>query len=329
MNLAPFTYVVYPKFLYRLFKATRELQLNAQIKTDANTGPGFLDLPIEIRNEIYRELLISPCVSRRVSNPAYYSSAIESEPIGSPPPEDAEVGTLSILSVNRRIYQEASKVMGTENHWIIIQVNKAGFGKDMKDHGFGVIYSKLDCIAPALTVSVFYPSLISRDKVDTFLMANAGYSQLPRALWGKGMEEMVLHRDLHRGIAKNPVHEGMFLTCFYQLRGINEVILKGVRGEKHNTKMARELTMPYLDNNDILQDIGQAMFIYDQYIKDGDLQGAAEMLKCSIAVLADCFRCAGNKTVTDAQSKLKKTLDPDPNKALEAFKKLRVSVEQD
>ena len=62
------------------------------------------------------------------------------------------------------------------------------------------------------------------------------------------------------------------------------------RREKHNTKMARELIMPYLDNNDILQDIGQAIFIYDQYIKDGDLQGAAEMLKCSIAVLADCFR---------------------------------------
>ena len=153
--------------------------------------------------------------------------------------------------------------MGTENHWIIIQVNKAGFGKDMKDHGFGGICSKLDCIAPALTVSVFYPSLISRDKVDTSLMANAGYSQSPRALWGRGMEEMVLHLDLHPGIAKNPVHEDMFLTCFYQLRGINEVILKGVRGEKHKTTMARELTMPWLDNNDILQDIGRPTFIYD------------------------------------------------------------------
>ena len=36
-----------------------------------------------------------------------------------------------------------------------------------------------------------------------------------------------------------------------------------------------------------------------------------------------------NKAVTDALSKLKKTLDPDSNKALEAFKKVRVSVEQD
>ena len=125
-------------------------------------------------------------------------------------------------------------------------------------------------------------------------MANAGYSQLPRALWGKGMEEMVLHLDLHPGIAKNPVHEDMFLTCFYQLRGINEVILKGVRGEKHKTKMARELTMPYLDSNDILQDIGQAKFIYDQYIKDGGPQGAAELLECSIAVLADCVRVCGS-----------------------------------
>ncbi|KAL2051085.1 hypothetical protein ABVK25_008679 [Lepraria finkii] len=64
------------------------------MKTDAKTGPGFLDLPLEIRNEIYRELLISPRVSRRVSNPAYYPSAIDSEPIGNPPPEDAEAGTV-------------------------------------------------------------------------------------------------------------------------------------------------------------------------------------------------------------------------------------------
>lgn len=87
--------------------------------------------------------------------------------------------------------------MGTENHWITIQVSKAGFGKDMEDHGFGVICNRLDCIAPALTVSVFYPSLISRDKVDTFLMAYARYSQLPRALRGKSMEEIELHLDLH------------------------------------------------------------------------------------------------------------------------------------
>lgn len=82
----------------------------------------------------------------------------------------------------------------------------------------------------------------------------------------------------------------MFLTYFYQLQGINEVILIGIRGEKHKTKMARAPTMPCLDNNDILQDIGQAIFIYDQYIKDGDLQRAAEMLECSIVVLADYFR---------------------------------------
>lgn len=180
--------------------------------------------------------------------------------------------------------------MGTENHWITIQVSKAGFGKDMEDHGFGVICSRLDCIAPALTVSVFCPSLISRDKVDTLLMAYARYSQLPRALRGKSMEEMELYLDLHRAIEKNHVHEDMFLTYFYQLQGINEVILIGIRGEKHKTKMARAPTMPCLDNNDILQDIGQAIFIYDQYIKDGDLQRAAEMLECSIVVLADYFR---------------------------------------
>lgn len=43
----------------------------------------LLDLPAEIRNKIYRYLLALQYVTRRTLNPAYHSSMMESEPIGS------------------------------------------------------------------------------------------------------------------------------------------------------------------------------------------------------------------------------------------------------
>lgn len=147
-------------------------------------------MPLEIRNEIYRNLLVYHRVSKRVPNPAYHNSPTESEPIVTrPDPKAIEIGKVgcqniwihtfdyhvSIMVTNRPIYAETKRLMRTENAWITVAVNKNGFGKDMKDHGFGVVSCRgLDHVTQAaLKISIFFPSLRDQEH-HTFLMSISG-----------------------------------------------------------------------------------------------------------------------------------------------------------
>ncbi|KAK4696337.1 hypothetical protein P7C71_g1565, partial [Lecanoromycetidae sp. Uapishka_2] len=242
---------------------------------------------------------------------------------------------------------------------------------------------------------------------------------LPRALWGVGMQEMILYLDVHPSIAAIPASENTILEPFYQLRGIGQLILKGAKQSKHVQGMASALENPYADSEDVWQDLDTAMDGLQQYLNAGDLAGGAEFLETMLAFLTDCYRLPGpefltenhqiyrkilnttaqiavnlanarqvlgdfgsaikyanyameilvglsqrkrtaivlrirgesfagfgskskalddllkasdlspgDKSITDALAKLKNSLDPDPSKALKAFKDLRVSMDR-
>lgn len=277
----------------------------------------FLDLPIEIRNDIYRFLLNGNYISRRVPNLDYESSKTESEPIGNrPEPQVAAVGTLrchnvwretqeyctEILRVNKQVHEEAAAIFLNENNWITVNVNKSGFGAEMKRRGFGVLYcGNLDHIEyPILKVSINFPSLRSRRETDTFLMSVALLNRLPRALWTTvGMREMEIRLELHPIFASiSQEKEDNVLYCFYRLRGVRKAILVGGNQEKHKTMIPIELTTPHVDANDILQDLKVMVGIFNAGWKRGQRQEIADLAEITIAFLSDCYKVYGTEFIS-------------------------------
>ena len=94
---------------------------------------------------------------------------------------------LQLLRVNRQIYEEASSIFNGENGWVVVDVNKTGFGQDLEDHGYAVIYRKPNgrkiIEYPVLRISITFIGSHTIGGSDSFILSTAGINQLPRALW--------------------------------------------------------------------------------------------------------------------------------------------------
>ncbi len=278
--------------------------------------PSLLGLPLELRRKIYRPLLSAYWVNKVVPNPAYHSSKIESEPIGNFSESEAfEVGTPrcqniwkqtleyapAILVTCRQIHAEASAIFALENTWITVRVNKAGYGKALKERGFGVVYcGNVDRFPnPVLKVSIVFPSLQSQHEEDTFVMSPVSLLQLPRALWTtKGLEEMVLSLEVHRIFTARPADdEDDLLECFYQIRGLHKLILRGIQQKKYLRDMPSALQAPYKDGNEILKDLRQALLAFKYAHRHKNWEALANRVEASFAFLADCYKIYGSQFV--------------------------------
>ena len=265
-------------------------------------------MPLEVRREIYRYLVGSQGVSKRIPDPAYTESRKESESTGHQELESdqIEIGSvgcqniwnqtfdyqLAILSVDRQIYQDVKFVMATDNVWITVKVNK-GIGKEMKVHGLAVVSSKIDekmVSTPYARITMKFP-LPATASYDNFLMTNAGFFQLRRGLWGKKMDTLSI--DLHQAITANPASEDAFLQSFYQLRGIRHLHLSGARTKKHRETMAKSLTTLFFDGQDILLDLEAVLGGLPLYFEKENYVEAAHLLESQIAFLAVCHRFPG------------------------------------
>jgi hypothetical protein len=276
--------------------------------SNKQAGPGFLDLALETREEIYRDLLIGVRVSKRIPNPAYHNSPEESEPlVNAPRSDDDEIGKIgcqnvfihtfdfqvSILRTNRQIYNEAKRLMYAENVWIHVKVNKAGFGRDMKEHGFAVIASRgVHYPKPIVRVKIHYLRL-DNPEYETFLMTDYGFYCFPRALWGIGMKEMVIFLDFHPLLIPNPFVEDLILEPFYELHGIFRFFLTGARQQRHITGMPSALETPYADSRDVWKEFEPWMAEFSEYLDEGNIEAGAMCLQGQLALLADCCRFPG------------------------------------
>lgn len=121
----------------------------------------FLVLPAEIRNKVYRYCLVTEYVTSCVPNPAYnvVGNATELKIVDGEWPkhddeEEDEEGfgivrcdpiyiqksayNMSLLRVNRQIFEEAYSVFCRENYWITVQSNRVQFLDCMIDKGFPI-----------------------------------------------------------------------------------------------------------------------------------------------------------------------------------------------
>ena len=82
---------------------------------DSPKTVGFLDLPLEVRDQIYRELLF--------------------QPIGYGAARQCREFETSILRANKQIHREASEVLYEENAWVIFEMRtRAKIERLIKDH---------------------------------------------------------------------------------------------------------------------------------------------------------------------------------------------------
>ncbi|MCJ1265631.1 hypothetical protein MMC22_005511 [Lobaria immixta] len=222
----------------------------------------FLKLPAEIRNEIYRLVLLTRNVATDEQNPYHPFTFPGEGAIGAPsgPPIELATGTIqcksgrrytipyqiAILQTNRQIYREAWGIFHLENSWTIIQVNKAGFGKDMKDHGFPIATAgniRRHVKFPVMEVNVIFPSLEDQTQSDDLAVATVHLKQVIRALWtAKGALEMEV--TIHLQPARNKISpsERSLLRPFRKLSSIKRLDILGGSDNIYINELTRAVT---------------------------------------------------------------------------------------
>lgn len=218
----------------------------------------FLMLPPEIRNEIYRLVLLTQNVVTDKPNPDHQSLGADGD--GSVQPSEVPVGTIrcnswrtytmayqiAILLTNRQIYHEAWGIFQLENVWTIMRFNKAGIAKEMKDHEFPV--ASADDLwhhigFPVMKVTIMFPSLKDRNQSDTLVVATVHLTQLMRALWtAKGASEMEVTIHVQPRRTKNSPDERDLVQPFFALRSIKRLDVLGMSEQRHVDDLTRAIT---------------------------------------------------------------------------------------
>ena len=153
---------------------------------------------------------------------------------------------IAILQTNRQIYREAWGIFHLENSWTIIQVNKAGFGKDMKDHGFPVATAeniRRHVKFPVMEVNVIFPSLEDQTQSDDLAVATVHLKQVIRALWtAKGALEMEVTIHLQPARTKISPSERSLLRPFRKLSSIKRLDILGGSDNIYINELTRAVT---------------------------------------------------------------------------------------
>lgn len=176
-------------------------------------GSRLLNLPAEIRNEIYRLLLSYEALERCSPNPEYRLPDLTRE-VEPPGGENDSIYCQNIrnrkrgvhnaiLRVNRQVHGEASAVFATKNNWICVRVNKDEYALELEERGFAVVHFDTKGaslpVDARLSVFVNFKHFEARDTHCTFLMPMSVIEDLPRALmctWNRSGYRISLRADL-------------------------------------------------------------------------------------------------------------------------------------
>lgn len=205
---------------------------------------------------------------------------------------------LDFLLTNRQIYREAWHIFQLENNWTIIRVNKAGFGEQLRAHGFPVASAdSLWCHIKfaVMDVTVIFPSLEDRKEKDTFVVATVHVKQLIRALWTvNGASEMEVIIHVHPPHSKNSPDERHLLQPFLKIRSIKRLVVLGVSDQDY----VDELTSVVTTTDGMTQTLGQLVAgvrRLKQYIRAERWEHAVEQGENLLVLMADCAVTYGDR----------------------------------
>jgi len=202
----------------------------------STNGTCHLNIPREIRDKIYRHLVVAKYVKRKVANHSYDPLSPHMMRNRSQGPDPVEAGELrsqnrcihtsefdlTIMCTNHQIHVEVSAIFEPENYWVGIQTNRKGFGQPLKDRGYGVIYygdPKFLEKSWILGSNFFFEGAGLSE--DVFVVTISGHDQLPSVLWITGdIEDAMLYINSRSAGAEGPP-----FGFYWQPRGIGQVEL--------------------------------------------------------------------------------------------------------
>ncbi|MCJ1271253.1 hypothetical protein MMC22_011153 [Lobaria immixta] len=289
---------------------------NRQEVSEERTQPPFpfLRLPGEIRNEIYRLVLLRQNVITENLN-LDHELKVGSQGAGgdgSVQPGEVAVGTIrcdswrtytmgypiAILLTNQQIYREAYGIFQLENMWTIIWFNKTGVGKDMKDHGFPVFSASnlwRHFKFPVLKVTIMFPTLKDQKQSDTLVVATVHLKQVMRALWtAKGASEMEVVIDVQPLRIKNSRCEHCLLQPFFKLRSVKWLVVLGVSEQGY----IDDLTLAITTTDGINQTLGELAAGVQRLQQDFDAERwefAIAKAGKHVVLMADCATAYENR----------------------------------
>lgn len=205
---------------------------------------------------------------------------------------------VSILRANRQIHLESWSIFHLENFWTVVRVNKAGFGKEMKDRGFAVATGRdlwRDIKLPVMRVTVSFPSLQGQEHSDTLLVASVHLAQLMRGLGtAKGASGMEVTIHVLPPPTGNPPDEGSLLAPFKKLRSIRRLTMLGVAKQTYVVQLTRAITT----TNGITRtfdELTASVRSLQGYIEEERWGSAIPQAEKLATLMADCKTVYGNR----------------------------------
>lgn len=279
----------------------------------------FLRLPGEIRNKIYRLLLLTKNVATTTSNANPICETLDrvADDVTSVRSDEMVIGSIrckswrkytlayqvALLRVNHQIYCEARGIFHAENFWTLVLVNKANFGKEMKECGFPVLPVSDLCRRMrffVMGIAVKFPIL--QNQTDTLLVATAHFKQLVRALWtANGASEMEVKICIQPQRTNNSPCEHCLLRPFFNLRSIKRfVVFDGSEHEYINELACAITTTDGVDQT--FKELTESLECLQRYIKaERWTHAVAQATKHSI-IFQDCKIVYGNCLLGDGRN---------------------------
>lgn len=202
---------------------------------------------------------------------------------------------VALLRVNRQIHYETQGIFHRENFWTLVLVNKANFGKEMKECGFPVLpisdlCRRMRCFV--MGVSVKFPSV--QDQTDTFLVASTHLKQLVRALWtAKGASEMVIKICIQPQRTNKSPSERCLLRQFFNLSGIKELVVLGASEHGYVNELVRAITTTDAIDHDFTK-LGASLECLEQHIRAERWTDAVAQAARHSIIMQDCKLVYGN-----------------------------------
>lgn len=186
------------------------------------------------------------------------------------------------------------------NFWTLVQMNKAGFGEEMKNRGFPVATAgdiSRHVRFPVMKVRVTYPSLEDQNQSDTFVIATIHLKLLMRALWtAKGASEMELTIHIQPRRTNESPDERNLLRPFLKLRSVKKLTILGVSEQNYIDYLTRSI-MKSESINETFAEVRAGIKCLQWHIKAKQWRRALKKAEKHSLLMQDCRTVYGDRFV--------------------------------
>ena len=265
---------------------------------DSNTV-GFLDLSLELRDQVYRELLY--------------------QPIGYGAARRCHKFETSILRVNKRINQEASRVLYEENAWVVFEIRLPGaVGLDVPSDHYLITTSR-DIPRDGRLAFGGIPSLRVRVQVYNLRWFETIHYAIVPLEWVRDMTRSFVRGDIpyhdvyledeefavhfHENL-KHESRRRMAMEFLELIRGVRKAKLYGLTPPSLRAPLAKQMRTPLKSIDELIDRISVYIRRAELMLAQGEVYLAEELYNHGYDSSTWAFRPGSITDVTPAKSKL-------------------------